>query len=146
MNIDNYKTYLDTTILKCLNACSTSNETEVFLKLINYLFKNYKEELFVPEYYIINAIKNSTDSALGDIYESILNEILKDLLGNENILDSISFHVLTTDLGFSLSIEYYTIENFQCGRKFIFDLRRIIPDIIIYETINGVPQKRRTNI
>lgn len=47
MNIDNYKTYLDTTILKCLNACSTSNETEVFLKLINYLFKNYKEELFV---------------------------------------------------------------------------------------------------
>lgn len=42
--------------------------------------------------------------------------------------------------------EYYTIENFQCGRKFIFDLRRIIPDIIIYETINGVPQKRRTNI
>lgn len=117
MNIDNYKTYLDTTILKCLNACSTSNETEVFLKLINYLFKNYKEELFVPEYYIINAIKNSTDSALGDIYESILNEILKDLLGNENILDSISFHVLTTDFGFSLSIEYYTIENIQCGER-----------------------------
>ena len=127
MNIDNYKTYLDTTILKCLNACSTSNETEVFLKLINYLFKNYKEELFVPEYYIINAIKNSTNSALGDIY-------------------SISFHVLTTDFGFNLSIEYYTIENFQCGREFIFGLRRIIPDIIIYETINGVPQKRRTNI
>lgn len=71
MNIDNYKTYLDTTILKCLNACSTSNETEVFLKLINYLFKNYKEELFVPEYYIINAIKNSTDSALGDIYMNL---------------------------------------------------------------------------
>lgn len=146
MNIDNYKTYLDTTILKCLNACSTSNETEVFLKLINYLYKNYKEELFVPEYYIINAIKNSTDSALGDIYESILNEILKDLLGNENILDSISFHVLTTDFGFNLSIEYYTIENFQCGREFIFGLRRIIPNIIIYETINGVPQKRRTDI
>lgn len=81
MNIDNYKTYLDTTILKCLNACSTSDETEVFLKLINHLYKNYKEELFVPEYYIINAIKNSTNSALGDIYESILNEILKDLLG-----------------------------------------------------------------
>jgi hypothetical protein len=117
MNIDNYKTYLDTTILKCLNACSTSDETEVFLKLINHLYKNYKEELFVPEYYIINAIKNSTDSALGDIYESILNEILKDLLGNENILDSISFHVLTTDFGFNLSIEYYTIENFQCGER-----------------------------
>jgi hypothetical protein len=47
MNIDNYKTYLDTTILKCLNACSTSDETEVFLKLINHLYKNYKEELFV---------------------------------------------------------------------------------------------------
>ena len=38
MNIDNYKTYLDTTILKCLNACSTSNETEVFLRIIK---KNY---------------------------------------------------------------------------------------------------------
>lgn len=147
MKIDNYKTYLDTTILKCLNACSTSNEIEVFLKLINYLFKNYKEELFVPEYYIINAIKNnSTDKVLGCLYESILNEILKDLLGNENILDSISFHVLTTDFGFSLSIEYYTIENFQCGREFIFGLRRIIPNIIIYKTINGVPQKRRTDI
>lgn len=85
MNIDNYKTYLDTIILKCLNACSTSDETEVFLKLINHLYKNYKEELFVPEYYIINAIKNSTDSALGDIYESILNEILKDLLGGMKI-------------------------------------------------------------
>lgn len=146
MNIDNYKIYLDTTILECLNECSTSNERKMFLKLINYLFKNYKEELFGLKYYIINAIKNSTGSALGDIYESILNEILKDLLGNENILDSISFHVLTTDFGFNLSIEYYTIENFQCGREFIFGLRRIIPNIIIYETINGVPQKRRTDI
>ena len=147
MKIDNYKTYLDTTILKCLNACSTSNEIEGFLKLINYLFKNYKEELFVPEYYIINAIKNnSTDKVLGCLYECILNEILKDLLGNENILDSISFHVLTTDFGFNLSIEYFTTENFQCGREFILDLRRIIPNIIIYETINGVPQKRRTDI
>lgn len=145
MNIDNYKTYLDTIILKCLNACSTSDETEVFLKLINHLYKNYKEELFVPEYYIINAIKNSTDSALGDIYESILNEILKDLLGNENILDSISFHVLTTDFGFSLSIEYYTIENFQCGRKFFFGLEEVLPDITIRETIDGELQDR-TNI
>lgn len=71
---------------------------------------------------------------------------LKIYWGNENILDSISFHVLTTDFGFNLSIEYYTIENFQCGREFIFGLRRIIPNIIIYETINGVPQKRRTDI
>lgn len=146
MNIDNYKTYLDTTILKCLNTCSTSDETEVFLKLINYLFKNYKEELFVPEYYIINAIKNNSTNGLGYIYESIFNEVLKTLLENENILDSISFHVSTTDFGFNLSIEYYTIGNFQRGREFIFGLRKIIPDIIIYETINGVPQKRRTDI
>ncbi len=143
MNIDDYKTYLDTIILKCLNACSTSNETEVFLRLIKYLFKNYKEELFVPEYYIINAIKNdSINNVSGYIYESIFNEILKDLLGNENILDSICYHVLTTDFGFDLSIEYYTTENFQCGRKFISGLREIIPNITIYETINGVPQRR----
>ena len=135
MNIDNYKTYLDTTILKCLNACSTSDETEVFLKLINHLYKNYKEELFVPEYYIINAIKNSTDSALGDIYESILNKSL-----------SISLRIDSYISPKALSVEYYTIENFQCGREFIFGLRRIIPNIIIYETINGVPQKRRTDI
>lgn len=146
MNIDNYKTYLDTTILECLNTCSTSDETELFLRLLNYLFENYKEELFVPEYYIINAIKNNSTNGLGYIYESIFNEVLKTLLGNENILDSISFHVSTTDFGSNLSIEYYTIGNFQCGREFIFGLRRIIPDIIIYETINGVLQKRRTDI
>lgn len=145
MNIDNYKIYLDTTILECLNECSTSNERKMFLKLINYLFKNYKEELFGLKYYIINAIKNS-DNALGYLYESIFNEIVKNLLENENIPDPISYHVLTTDFGFNLSIEYFTIENFQCGREFIFGLRRIIPDIIIYETINGVPQKRRTDI
>lgn len=145
MNIDNYKIYLDTTILECLNECNTSNERKMFLKLINYLFKNYKEELFGLKYYIINAIKNS-DNALGYLYESIFSEIVKDLLENENIPDPISYNVLTTDFGFNLYIEYYTTENFQYGREFSLGLRRIIPDIIIYETINGVPQKRRTNI
>lgn len=142
---DEYASSIDNAILRCLTACTSTNDKEGFLSFIYYIKEKYEIEMYDIEYYILCAFQNdSIDRVLGNVYESIFNEIIKSLLDDDacDICNFISYHILNTDSGFELSIEYFTHQNFLEGRKFFFNLEELLPDIIIHETIDGELQDR----
>lgn len=143
-----YESSINSAILRCLNTCTSTNDKEGFLSLIYYLKEKYEVEMYDIEYYILCAFQNdSIDRVLGNVYESIFNEIIKSLLDDDacNICNFISYHISNINSEFGLSIEYFTYQNFLEGRKFFFSLEELLPDITIRETIDGELQDR-TNI
>lgn len=116
-----YKFYVDNAILRCLNACTSTDDKEGFLSLIYYLKKKYEFEMYDIKYYILRAFQNnSIDNVLGYIYESTFIEMIKSLLYNKfnEICDSVSYSILYTDSRFELFIEFYTDTRLIEGKKF----------------------------
>lgn len=135
-----YESSINSAILRYLNVCTSTNDKEGFLSLIYYLKEKYEIEMYDIEYYILCAFQNnSIDRVLGNVYESIFNEIIKSLLDDNacDICNFISYHISNINSEFGLSIEYLTYQNFLEGRKFFFGLEEVLPDITIRETIDG---------
>lgn len=137
---DEYASSIDSAILQCLSACTSTNDKEGFLNLIYYLKEKYKIEMYDIEYYILCAFQNdSIDRVLGNVYESIFNEIIKNLLDNDacDICNFISYHISNINSKFELFIEFYTDTRLIEGKEFFDNLKQLIPDITIHRTVNG---------
>lgn len=137
---DEYKSSVDSAILRCLNARTSTNDKEGFSSLIYYLKEKYEFEMYDIKYYILCAFQNnSIDSVLGYIYESIFIEMIKSLLDYKfnEICDSVSYSILYTDSRFELFIEFYKNARLIEGKKFFDELKQLIPDITIHRTVNG---------
>lgn len=135
-----YESSINSAILRCLNACTSTNDKEGFLSLIYYLKEKYEIEMYDIEYYILCAFQNdSIDRVLGNVYESIFNEIIKSLLDDDacDICNFISYHISNINSEFELFIEFYTDTRLMEGKEFFNNLKQLIPDIIIYRTVNG---------
>lgn len=136
-----YESSVNSAILRCLNSCTSTNDKEGFLSLIYYLKEKYEIEMYDIEYYILCAFQNdSIDRVLGNVYESIFNEIIKSLLDDDDACDIcnfISYHISNINSEFELFIEFYTDTRLMEGKEFFNNLKQLIPDIIIYRTVNG---------
>lgn len=135
-----YESSINSAILRCLNACTSTNDKKGFLSLIYYLKEKYEIEMYDIEYYILCAFQNdSIDRVLGNVYESIFNEIIKDLLYNKfnEICNFVDYSILYTNSKFELFIEFYTDTRLMEGKEFFDNLKQLIPDIIIHRTVNG---------
>ncbi len=137
---EEYKEYLDDIILRCLTCIQTVNEVKGFLCLIYYLKERYRSNLFDIKYYILNNFKPTViEETLGKIYENTFIEIIKDLLDNKfnEICDFVDYSILYTNSKFELFIEFYTDIRLMEEKEFFDNLKQLIPDIIIYRTVNG---------
>ena len=137
---DEYASSIDNAILRCLSACTSTNDKEGFLSFIYYIKEKYEIEMYNIEYYILCAFQNdSIDRVLGNVYESIFNEIIKSLLDNKfnEICDFVDYSILYTNSKFELFIEFYTDTRLIEGKEFFDNLKQLIPDITIHRTVNG---------
>lgn len=88
----------------------------------------------------MNNFKPTTiEKALGEIYKVTFIEIIKDLLDNKfnEICNFVDYSILYTNSEFKLFIEFYTDTRLMEGKEFFDNLKQLIPDIIIYRTVNG---------
>lgn len=137
---EEYKDDFDDNTLRCLTCIQTVNEVKGFLCLIYYLKERYRSNLFDIKYYILNNfIPTVIEEALGKIYETTFVEIIKDLLDNKfnEICDFVDYSIRYTNFKFELFIEFYTDTRLIEGKEFFDNLKQLIPDIIIYRTVNG---------
>lgn len=137
---EEYKEYLDDNILRCLTCIQTDSEVKGFSCLIHYLKERYRSNLFDIKYYILNNFKPTTiEKALGEIYKVTFIEMIKDLLNNKfnEICNFVDYSILYTNSKFELFIEFYTDTRLMEGKEFFDNLKQLIPDIIIYRTVNG---------
>lgn len=134
-----YKTFVNDAILSYLNSYTSDNEEKGFLSLMYYIAKNHRSKIQDIKYYIREAFINYSPNGLDNILKCIFSEMIKDLLNNKfnEICNFVDYSILYTNSKFELFIEFYTDTRLMEGKEFFDNLKQLIPDIIIYRTVNG---------
>lgn len=141
-----YKTFVNDAILSYLNSYTSDNEEKGFLSLIYYIAKNHRSKIQDIKYYIREAFINYSPNGLDNILECIFSEMIKDIMDKKiyntcNVYNNISFRASYTDTKLELFVEHGTYVNYLEAKQFCSELKRLLPDINIFNTINRIIQE-----
>lgn len=117
-----------------------------FLSLIYYIAKNHRSKIQDIKYYIREAFINYSPNGLDNILECIFSEMIKDIMDKKiyntcNVYNNISFRASYTDTKLELFVEHGTYVNYLEAKQFCSELKRLLPDINIFNTINRIIQE-----
>lgn len=143
---DEYASSIDNAILRCLTACTSTNDKEGFLSLIYYIAKNHRSKIQDIKYYIREAFINHSPNGLDNILECIFSEMIKDIMDKKiyntcNVYNNIFFRASYTFEKLKLFVEHGTYVNYHEAKQFCSELKRLLPDINIFNTINRIIQE-----
>lgn len=143
---DEYASSIDSAILRCLNACTSTNDKEGFLSLMYYIAKNHRSKIQDIKYYIREAFINYSPNGLDNILKCIFSEMIKDIMDKKiyntcNVYNNISFRASYTNAKLELFVEHGTYVNYLEAKQFCSELKRLLPDINIFNTINRIIQE-----
>lgn len=138
-----YKTFVNDAILSYLNSYITDSEEKGFLSLIHYIAKNYRSKLQDIKYYIREAFINYSPNGLDNILKCIFSEMIKDIMDKKiyntcNVYNNISFNAQYINSELKLFVEHSTYIDYHEAKQFCSKLKRLFPDINIYNTINRI--------
>jgi hypothetical protein len=141
-----YKTFVNDAILSYLNSYTSDNEEKGFLSLIYYIAKNHRSKIQDIKYYIREAFINYSPNGLDNILKCIFSEMIKDIMDKKfyntcNVYNNISFRASYTDAKLELFVEHGTYVNYLEAKQFCSELKRLLPDINIFNTINRIIQE-----
>lgn len=141
-----YKTFVNDAILSYLNSYTSDNEEKGFLSLIYYIAKNHRSKIQDIKYYIREAFINYSPNGLDNILKCIFSEMIKDIMDKKiyntcNVYNNISFRASYTDAKLELFVEHGTYVNYLEAKQFCSELKRLLPDINIFNIINRIIQE-----
>lgn len=141
-----YKTFVNDAILSYLNSYTSDNEEKGFLSLMYYIAKNHRSKIQDIKYYIREAFINYSPNGLDNILKCIFSEMIKDIIDKEiyntcNVYNNISFRASYTNAKLELFVEHGTYVNYLEAKQFCSELKRLLPDINIFNTINRIIQE-----
>lgn len=141
-----YKTFVNDAILSYLNSYTSDNEEKGFLSLIYYIAKNHRSKIQDIKYYIRDAFINYSPNGLDNILKCIFSEMIKDIMDKKiyntcNVYNNISFRASYTNAKLELFVEHGTYVNYFEAKQFCSELKRLLPDINIFNTINRIIQE-----
>lgn len=141
-----YKTFVNDAILSYLNSYTSDNEEKGFLSLMYYIAKNHRSKIQDIKYYIREAFINYSPNGLDNILKCIFSEMIKDIMDKKiyntcNIYNNISFRASYTNAKLELFVEHGTYVNYFEAKQFCSELKRLLPDINIFNTINRIIQE-----
>ena len=141
-----YKTFVNDAILSYLNSYTSDNEEKGFLSLMYYIAKNHRSKIQDIKYYIREAFINYSPNGLDNILKCIFSEMIKDIMDKKiyntcNVYNNISFRASYTNAKLELFVEHGTYVNYLEAKQFCFELKRLLPDINIFNTINRIIQE-----
>ena len=141
-----YKTFVNDAILSYLNSYTSDNEEKGFLSLIYYIAKNHRSKIQDIKYYIRDAFINYSPNGLDNILKCIFSEMIKDIMDKKiyntcNVYNNISFRASYTNAKLELFVEHGTYVNYLEAKQFCSELKRLLPDINIFNTINRIIQE-----
>lgn len=141
-----YKTFINDAILSYLNSYISDDEEKGFLSLIYYIAKNHRSKIQDIKYYIREAFINHSPNGLDNILECIFSEMIKDIMDKKiyntcNVYNNIFFRASYTFEKLKLFVEHGTYVNYHEAKQFCSELKRLLPDINIFNTINRIIQE-----
>lgn len=141
-----YESSINSAILRCLNACTSTNDKEGFLSLMYYIAKNHRSKIQDIKYYIREAFINYSPNGLDNILKCIFSEMIKDIMDKKiyntcNVYNNIFFRASYTNAKLELFVEHGTYVNYLEAKQFCSELKRLLPDINIFNTINRIIQE-----
>lgn len=141
-----YKTFVNDAILSYLNSYTSDNEEKGFLSLMYYIAKNHRSKIQDIKYYIREAFINYSPNGLDNILKCIFSEMIKDIMDKKiyntcNVYNNISFRASYTNAKLELFVEHGTYVNYLEAKQFCSELKRLLPDINIFNTINRIIQE-----
>lgn len=141
-----YKTFVNDAILSYLNSYTSDNEEKGFLSLMYYIAKNHRSKIQDIKYYIREAFINYSPNGLDNILKCIFSEMIKDIMDKKiyntcNVYNNISFRASYTNAKLELFVEHGTYVNYLEAKQFCSELKRLLPDINIFNTINKIIQE-----
>lgn len=141
-----YKTFVNDAILSYLNSYTSDDEEKGFLSLIYYIAKNHRSKIQDIKYYIREAFINYSPNGLDNILKCIFSEMIKDIMDKKiyntcNVYNNISFRASYTNAKLELFVEHGTYVNYFEAKQFCSELKRLLPDINIFNTINRIIQE-----
>lgn len=141
-----YKTFVNDAILSYLNSYTSDNEEKGFLSLMYYIVKNHRSKIQDIKYYIREAFINYSPNGLDNILKCIFSEMIKDIMDKKiyntcNVYNNISFRASYTNAKLELFVEHGTYVNYLEAKQFCSELKRLLPDINIFNTINRIIQE-----
>lgn len=141
-----YKTFVNDAILSYLNSYTSDNEEKGFLSLMYYIAKNHRSKIQDIKYYIREAFINYSPNGLDNILKCIFSEMIKDIMDKKiyntcNVYNNISFRASYTNAKLELFVEHGTYVNYLKAKQFCSELKRLLPDINIFNTINRIIQE-----
>lgn len=141
-----YKTFVNDAILPYLNSYTSDNEEKGFLSLMYYIAKNHRSKIQDIKYYIREAFINYSPNGLDNILKCIFSEMIKDIMDKKiyntcNVYNNISFRASYTNAKLELFVEHGTYVNYLEAKQFCSELKRLLPDINIFNTINRIIQE-----
>lgn len=141
-----YKTFVNDAILSYLNSYTSDNEEKGFLSLMYYIAKNHRSKIQDIKYYIREAFINYSPNGLDNILKCIFSEMIKDIMDKKiyntcNVYNNISFRASYTNAKLELFVEHGTYVNYLEAKQFYSELKRLLPDINIFNTINRIIQE-----
>lgn len=141
-----YKTFVNDAILSYLNSYTSDNEEKGFLSLMYYIAKNHRSKIQDIKYYIREVFINYSPNGLDNILKCIFSEMIKDIMDKKiyntcNVYNNISFRASYTNAKLELFVEHGTYVNYLEAKQFCSELKRLLPDINIFNTINRIIQE-----
>lgn len=141
-----YKTFVNDAILSYLNSYTSDNEEKGFLSLMYYIAKNHRSKIQDIKYYIREAFINYSPNGLDNILKCIFSEMIKGIMDKKiyntcNVYNNISFRASYTNEKLELFVEHGTYVNYLEAKQFCSELKRLFPDINIFNTINRIIQE-----
>lgn len=141
-----YKTFVNDAILSYLNSYTSDNEEKGFLSLMYYIAKNHRSKIQDIKYYIREAFINYSPNGLDNILKCIFSEMIKDIMDKKiyntcNVYNNISFRASYTNAKLELFVEHGTYVNYLEAKQFCSELKRLLPNINIFNTINRIIQE-----
>lgn len=141
-----YKTFVNDAILSYLNSYTSDNEEKGFLSLMYYIAKNHRSKIQDIKYYIREAFINYSPNGLDNILKCIFSEMIKDIMDKKiyntcNVYNNIFFRASYTNAKLELFVEHGTYVNYLEAKQFCSELKRLLPDINIFNTINRIIQE-----
>lgn len=108
--------------------------------------KNHRSKIQDIKYYIREAFINYSPNGLDNILKCIFSEMIKDIMDKKiyntcNVYNNISFRASYTNAKLELFVEHGTYVNYLEAKQFCSELKRLLPDINIFNTINRIIQE-----